>query len=188
MAIMTYNDGDHKAGFIGIRVVVMGASKVYRQRYFNFRKGSGWVTMAEEEKILEDARNLESKWKAFEAGVKLLHHNHVALSFSIKKNRGVPHPALIINAQASKKNGQRIMKSLTLSIDRQLNAAWYQITNQLCREMNWPIEKRKQMLDLLDNVKVWRLNEQRLAFNKGMKEGQKPITKRWLMDRVGDNG
>lgn len=64
MSITVYNDGDHPAGFIGIRVSVM-VELDHRQKYFSFRNKqsrTGFVTTATENQLMREARELEGKW------------------------------------------------------------------------------------------------------------------------------
>lgn len=186
MAIMIYNEGDHPMGYIGIRVVVNGSSRVYKQKYFCFRKkGGGWVSMAQEKKLLKEAKELEAEWKAVEARIRLLSFNHIGtkLSFAYKRGRG--YPCLAVQGAGTRKDGARVTMTVCATVDRSLSDAWHKLTDELCSKMNWPLEKRNQMIGGLDNIKFWRLNKQRLEFNKNRKEGQIFISKKWLTDRVG---
>jgi len=58
MTVREYKPGEHKASFIGLRVVVKVGSE-YRQKYFNFRKVE---TEEEREKMRAEAKQLNSIW------------------------------------------------------------------------------------------------------------------------------
>lgn len=63
--IHVYDENEHPSGFIGIRVAVkVGAD--YRQHYFNFwnRDKQKWLSRADENKLLKQAKALETEWKA----------------------------------------------------------------------------------------------------------------------------
>ena len=54
--IKTYQQGEHKSGFVGIRVAVMVDGKA-RQKYFSFKASN-----KKEDEILSDAKLLHSQW------------------------------------------------------------------------------------------------------------------------------
>lgn len=64
MAIRIYNDGEHPAGFIGIRVARYVGTQ-YKQKYFNFRnRDKSFVTLEQERQYLKQARELDKTWQA----------------------------------------------------------------------------------------------------------------------------
>ena len=65
MALRIYNDGDHPAGFIGVRVV-WNLNGEYKQKYFNFRTQDrkGFISRSQELDLIDRARKLEQKWKS----------------------------------------------------------------------------------------------------------------------------
>ena len=54
--IKTYQQGEHKSGFIGVRVAVMVDGKA-RQKYFSFKASD-----KKEDEILSDAKSLHAQW------------------------------------------------------------------------------------------------------------------------------
>ena len=61
--IYRYNEYEHPAGFIGLRVAVSIDGYV-KQKYFNFRKKRGLFVSTEEElKLIEKATKLDKKWR-----------------------------------------------------------------------------------------------------------------------------
>jgi len=70
--IRIYNEGEHPAGFVGIRVVVSFPDKPAKQKYFNFwdREKGKWVPKKREKELLKEATELEAQWK-LESGKEL---------------------------------------------------------------------------------------------------------------------
>lgn len=66
MSVRIYKDGEHPAGFVGVRVVrTIGSQRDYRQKYFNFRdpdNRKAFVSLEQEQKIIAEARALDEKW------------------------------------------------------------------------------------------------------------------------------
>lgn len=58
MSIREYKRGEHKGGFIGVRVVVKVGDD-YRQKYFGFRNAA---TKEARDKLRQQARELNAKW------------------------------------------------------------------------------------------------------------------------------
>jgi len=80
MALQIYNDGEHPAGYIGIRVA-WNLDGQYVQRYFNFRTPDrkGFISRSEEKRLIEKAKAQEAKWRAQAAKIKyqrILNENH----------------------------------------------------------------------------------------------------------------
>lgn len=80
MALYVYNDGDHPAGFIGVRVV-WTVDGQYLQKYFNFRTRDkkAFVSRCEEKALIEQAKDLERRWQQQSARIqyqRLLTENH----------------------------------------------------------------------------------------------------------------
>lgn len=62
MPIYRYEDGDHSGGFIGLRVAVM-VDKELRQKYYSLVVDGAPVSIDEEKRIEEKARQLDDSWK-----------------------------------------------------------------------------------------------------------------------------
>ncbi len=63
--IRIYDEGDHPAGFVGVRVVVSFPDKPSKQKYFNFwdREKAKWVSKKREKELIKEATDLEAEWK-----------------------------------------------------------------------------------------------------------------------------
>lgn len=61
MAIYEYSEGDHAAGYQGLRVAVSVGTKL-RQKYFAFRVEGEYVSLAKERGLRREARKLEKAW------------------------------------------------------------------------------------------------------------------------------
>lgn len=63
MTVMIYNEGDHAAGFIGIRVV-RSVGGEYRQKYYKLRNGDKtYVTLTREKQLIREAKALDKVWE-----------------------------------------------------------------------------------------------------------------------------
>lgn len=71
--IYRYDEFEHPAGFIGLRVNVSIDGKV-KQKYFNFRKKRHvFVSMSEELELIKEANKLDKKWRNQQAKAQLEH-------------------------------------------------------------------------------------------------------------------
>lgn len=62
MPVYRYNKGEHNGGFVGLRVAVM-VNKELKQKYFSFRVDGTRVSLDDEKKLEEQAKQLEDSWK-----------------------------------------------------------------------------------------------------------------------------
>jgi len=66
MAVYIYNDGDHPANFIGVRVARSIAGKLY-QKYFSFRKSKNineFISLTQQNKFINKAISIDKQLKA----------------------------------------------------------------------------------------------------------------------------
>ncbi len=102
--IYQYNEYDHPAGFVGLRVSVSVNGKV-KQKYFTFHKRPGeFVSLAREKIIIKKADKLNDKWTKQQAKARLINRKN-AISSGSKNTTRVRGISLIASFDKKKVDG-----------------------------------------------------------------------------------
>jgi len=150
--IYRYDEYDHPAGFIGLRVNVSIDGKV-KQKYFSLRERPGvWVSLEKELKLIKQADNLNKKWRNQQAKAKRENNRNaiprksshttkvrgisMMASFERKHRCGVVkiYHYIVLSIHISHQ-GERFATTIRLKKDgSNLVAAWRKAVDLLCKK------------------------------------------------------
>lgn len=114
--IYRYDEYDHPAGFIGLRVAVSIDGKV-KQKYFSLRERPGvFVSLEKELKLIKEASKLDKKWRNEQAQAKLENKRNAMPGKSLYTTR-VKGISMISSFERKSRSGvEKIYRYLAFSI------------------------------------------------------------------------
>ncbi len=173
MAILEYDEKHriHPEGWIGIRISVLGVTKEYKSKYYNFRdRSTGKLKPKEEiERMREEAYKLHLEWRNLERHAKDLKHNHIHFCFYPDRKRGKVYPTLNITAGKIERLIDIDYRNAThVSKKRSFVSIWNDQVKLLLKHGKFSREKKQLLKNSLPSFN--QVNQKRLVFNRSHPE------------------
>lgn len=151
MSVTIYDEGEHGAGFVGVRVAVY-VKDTQKQHYASFKDKStksGYVSAVEQRRLIKAAKELNTRWEA----EKLAARKHRKLTTTIQRDkllnthitgmyatcsvtlngRGYPNINYCINVHA-KQDGERLLGGRSVLKDYDTYVAkWHELARELAK-------------------------------------------------------
>ncbi len=158
--IYRYDEDDHPAGYIGLRVAV-SIDGCVKQQYFNFRKRPGvFVSIEEELDLIKQATKLDNKWRNEQAKMQQENRRN---AIPRKNSHTTRVRGISMNASFDRKyrcGGMKIYPYIALRIHISHEGEVFTTTIRLKKDGSNLKSAWKRAVDLLCKKKKMRNNQQ----------------------------